>query len=201
MVQKLVRMNFPIVLIDRYLPNIQVDAVVSDNISIGEQLTETLIKRGHRNIAFVTAELESTSAYERYIGYKKALEKNQLEYNPSFLISCFEEKLPEHIYKLFAMKKPPTGIVFSYDQLALIAYQEIVQLGYRVPDEIEFASLGDEEIAQTYKFPLWYFCQNSMEMGRLAFEKLIQRKKNPEKPFELIKLSPVPETPKLYLPK
>ncbi len=193
LIQRLAKSHFPMVLIDRYLPEIEVDAVVSDNLTIGEKLTSQLIHRGHRNIAFVTAELESTSAYERYMGYKKALEKHHIEFNDAYLICADEEQLPIHIFKLLAVKIRPTAIVFSYDKLAWITYQELTRLGYKVPEEIEFATLGDEDYAQTYKFPAWYFCQNSIEMGRLACKKLIQRKENPDMPVELIQLKPLPE--------
>lgn len=200
LIQRLARTHFPIVLIDRYLPQLQIDAVVSDNTYIGERLTQCLIQKGHRLIAFITAELDSTSAYERYIGYKKALEGHQLEYNPSLLVSAPEEQIPTHIYKLLAMKTRPTAMVFSYDHLAWITYREVIRLGYKVPEEIEFASLGDEELAQTYKFPLWSFCQNSVEIGRQACEKLIQQKEYPDKPPELKQIKPIPEIPQLYNP-
>lgn len=201
LVQRLVNTHFPIVLIDRYLPQVHTDAVVSDNLYIGEELTKCLIQRGHRNIAFITAELDSTSAYDRYLGYKKALEENHLEFNPLFLVNSPEEELPTHIYRLLAMKVRPTAMVFSYDKLALITYQEITRLGYKVPEEIEFATLGDEEYAQTYHFSAWFFCQNSEEIGRLACEKLIQRRENPEKIPERIQIKPIPEIPQLFVPE
>lgn len=198
LLQKLVRTQFPIVLIDRYLPQVQTDAIVSDNMSIGMKLTQCLIQGGHHQIAFVTAELDSTSAYERYMGYKKALEEHQLEYNSSFLITASEDELPTYIYKLLAMKTRPSAIVFSYDSLAWKAYQEIIRLGYKVPEEIELATLGDEELVQTYKFPAWFFCQNSLEIGRLACKRLIQRKENPNTPPERVQLKPIPDNPQFF---
>ncbi|HOQ33379.1 MAG TPA: GntR family transcriptional regulator [Candidatus Hydrogenedens sp.] len=200
LLQKLTRSHFPVVLVDRYLPQISIDAVVSDNEYIGEKLTETLIRRGHKRIAFISAELDSTSAFERYKGYKNALEKNHIAFNDSFLAVGYEDKLPALLYKLLAMKIRPTAMVFSYDSLAWIAYQEITKLGYKVPDEMEFATLGDEGVAQTHRFPAWMFCQSSIEMGRIACEKLIQRMQMPDKPYEVVKLLPQPSEPQLFEP-
>lgn len=200
LLQKLTRSHFPVVLVDRYLPQISVDAVVSDNEYIGEKLTETLIRRGHKRIAFVSAELDSSSAFERYKGYKNALEKNHIDCNDSFLVVGYDNELLALIYKLLAMKIRPTAMVFSYDNLARIAYQEITKLGYKVPDEIEFATLGDEEIVQNCGFPAWMFCQSSIEIGRLACEKLIQRMQMPDKPTEVVKLLPHPLEPQLFEP-
>ncbi|MGC8737685.1 MAG: substrate-binding domain-containing protein [Candidatus Hydrogenedens sp.] len=200
LLQKLVHSHFPVVLVDRYLPQISIDAVVSGNEYIGEKLTETLIQRGHKRIAFVSAELNSTSAFERYKGYKNALKKNHIEYNDSFLVVNYDNELPPSLYRLLAMKTRPTAIVFSYDNLARIAYQEITKLGYKVPDEIEFATLGDEGMAQAYNFPAWMFSQDSIKMGHLACEKLLQRIQMPDKPFEVIKLLPHPLEPQLFVP-
>ncbi len=199
-IQRMVKSHFPIVLIDRYLPEISADAVVSDNVCIGEKLTECLIKNGHKRIAFVGGELHSSSSNERFQGYKQMLLRHNLEFVEDYLVIAESHCLPPAIDRVLALKVKPTAFVFSYDKLAYTAYREIVRLGYKVPEEIEIATLSDEEYAQNYLFPAWVFFQNSVEIGRVACEKLIERFNNPEKRAEIVKISPVPKEPYYFSP-
>ncbi len=200
-VQRMVKSRFPIVLIDRYLPGIMADAVVSDNICIGKKLTECLIKKGHKRIAFVGGELSSSTATERFTGYKEALLRHNLEFVEDYLVIAESHCLPPEIDRVLALKVKPTAFVFSYDKLAYTAYREIVRLGYKVPEDIEIATLSDEEYAQNYLFPAWVYFQNSEEMGKIVCHKLIERLNDPEKKVEIIKLPPTPKEPYCFLPQ
>ncbi|MCX8066046.1 MAG: GntR family transcriptional regulator [Candidatus Hydrogenedentes bacterium] len=194
-VHKLVNQKFPIVLIDRYLPPLNTDAVVSQNRLIGERLTKCLIAKGHRRIAFITAELTPTSARQRYEGYLSALKESGLPCLPEHTVCSHPKELPISIYRVMAHKEKPTGMVFAYDILAEITFTELTRLGYKVPDDVEFATLCDENRPQTLKFPAWIFKQNSLEMGRLACERLNTRMANPNLSYELIEIPPVPSEP------
>src|SRR5437588_13040169 len=64
--------HIPIVLIDRYFPDLAIDFVGSDNVGGGYRATEHLLILGHRRIGFVFAQeetLQTTSVYERWQGY------------------------------------------------------------------------------------------------------------------------------------
>lgn len=198
-VYKLVNQKFPVVLIDRYLPPLTADAVVSQNKLIGEKLTKCLINRGHRHIAFITAELTPTSARQRYEGYLSALKESGLPCPPEYTVCALPNELPISIYRVMAYKEKPTAMVFAYDILAEITFIELTRLGYKIPDDVEFATLCDENRPQTLKFPAWIFRQDSVNMGRIACERLYARLTNPNISHELIEIPPVPLEP-FYFP-
>jgi DNA-binding LacI/PurR family transcriptional regulator len=67
--------GLPIVLVDRYYPQVDTDYVVFDDIRASFELTQRLIERGHRRIAFVPSrELVPTTLRDRVIGYRQAIE-------------------------------------------------------------------------------------------------------------------------------
>ncbi len=71
---RLVLDHFPLVLLDRALNGIPAPAIHSDNKTGGRLLTEHLLNKGHRNIAFLTASPEEALSLEdRYLGYEKAM--------------------------------------------------------------------------------------------------------------------------------
>jgi LacI family transcriptional regulator len=68
--------NFPIVFIDRYLPDIDSNYVVANNYKGSLEVTELLIKQGSKNIlALNITPSHISSLTERVKGYKDALKK------------------------------------------------------------------------------------------------------------------------------
>ena len=69
----LLRRDFPLVLIDRALPNLDCDLIVSDSATGARKLVEHLIAIGHRDIAHVTDADDTSTGRERLRGYQEAL--------------------------------------------------------------------------------------------------------------------------------
>src|SRR3989442_4460762 len=70
-------LNFPTVVVDRSIPNGDVDVVQLDNIDAAYRLTAHLIENGYRRIAALCGET-STTGQERRLGYEKALRAHGL---------------------------------------------------------------------------------------------------------------------------
>lgn len=70
--------GFPIVLVDRHLSGIPVSAVHTDNVAASRALTERLLERGHRHIAFVSPPpLNTSSIEERLEGFRAAFAERE----------------------------------------------------------------------------------------------------------------------------
>jgi GntR family transcriptional regulator, arabinose operon transcriptional repressor len=75
----LLKQNLPIVMIDRYYPELETDYVVYDDEKAAYQLTEKLIARGHQRIAIIPGfEVQATAVQNRLVGHYKALTKHKL---------------------------------------------------------------------------------------------------------------------------
>src|SRR4029453_9321581 len=70
----LLRQNMPVVMVDRDLPNVQVDAVLTDHQLGGYLAPQHLIELGHKQIACIAGPSSITPSAERITGYRKALE-------------------------------------------------------------------------------------------------------------------------------
>jgi GntR family transcriptional regulator, arabinose operon transcriptional repressor len=69
----------PMVMIDRYYPELKTDCVVYDDENAAYQLTEKLIKRGHQRIAVIPGfEAQATTVKNRLRGHYKALAKHKI---------------------------------------------------------------------------------------------------------------------------
>ncbi|HEV2178244.1 MAG TPA: LacI family DNA-binding transcriptional regulator [Terriglobia bacterium] len=68
----------PIVLIDRYYPGMDADAVLADNLRGSYEAVDHLLDHGHRRIGIITGPLQLINARLRLAGYKKALEARRV---------------------------------------------------------------------------------------------------------------------------
>src|SRR3984893_5299279 len=69
----LLRGGFPVVLVDRSLPDTDCDLIVSDSVSGARRMVEHLIAIGHRQIAHITDAEDTSTGRERLRGYAETL--------------------------------------------------------------------------------------------------------------------------------
>ncbi|WP_432205611.1 LacI family DNA-binding transcriptional regulator (plasmid) [Cetobacterium somerae] len=70
------KQNIPIVFLDRKIEGFDFDGVFLDNYEISYNLTKTLLKIKTKKIYFISGALEISSAYDRFLGFKNAIEQN-----------------------------------------------------------------------------------------------------------------------------
>lgn len=89
------RSKIPVVLVDRYFPDLSIDAVVPDNFNAGLALTTRLIADGHRHIAFISDGTASTAVQDRHTGYRQAFREHQLPLIPALAVLRSYSAQPE----------------------------------------------------------------------------------------------------------
>ena len=78
--------DFPMVMMDRYYPDLETDRVIFDDEGAGYELTKILISQGHKCIVALPGhEVSVTSIYNRLRGYRRALEEAGLAYDEEFV--------------------------------------------------------------------------------------------------------------------
>lgn len=112
--ERLEQREFPLVLIDRYDPQIPLDRVVNADEEGAFSLTQALIRRGHRRIALLQHhEIDTTSVRDRIAGYRRALNEANLLYD--------EQLLWLDLYRSFQPLREERDALYSPDRmLALI---------------------------------------------------------------------------------
>ncbi|CAG7643257.1 LacI family DNA-binding transcriptional regulator [Paenibacillus allorhizosphaerae] len=77
--------DYPIVLCTENYPGIGATCVSIDNKQAGYEATRELLRRGHRSIAYIAGNRQSSSVLGRIEGYKEALIEAGIEYNPELV--------------------------------------------------------------------------------------------------------------------
>ena len=83
---RLQRQHVPFVLIDRYVPEIDCDYVVSDDSAGGYAATQHMVALGHQRIGFVSDNAQVTSIADRYAGYVRCLQEHGLPVEESLIM-------------------------------------------------------------------------------------------------------------------
>jgi LacI family transcriptional regulator len=173
----LVQRNMPVVMIDRSVPNVEVDAVLTDNQLGGFLATRHLIELGHRRIACIAGPSSITPSAERIIGYRRALEEAGLSYDESLIMrgDYHAQSGMEITHALLKMSPRPTAIFALNDLMALGALRAAAEAGCSVPGDLAVVGYDDLEIAHFTNPPLTTIAQPKKEIGVQAVNLLVDR--------------------------
>ena len=141
--------EFPIVVVAQKTENFH--CVYHDDYNASKDMVKLLLKKGHREIAFIGVTEEDISVgFERKRGYMDALKEYGVVYKEEFL-----KKGDFSInsgYKLAAelmnQSEKPKAIFAVSDNIAVGAMQSLTDMGYKVPDDISICSIGDSKISR-----------------------------------------------------
>lgn len=182
----------PVVCVDRRLAKIAVDTVVSDNIQGAYDAVEHLIGLGHTRIGFVEGRPQISTSYERFQGYRQALEDNGIEFDERLVRrgDSRQDSGRGLTGELLDLDVPPTALFVGNNLMALGALEAIHGRGLSIPGDVAIVSYDDMPWALALNPPLTAVRQPGYEMGRRAAELLLERLADPSRSTTLITLQP-----------
>jgi DNA-binding LacI/PurR family transcriptional regulator len=140
--------GIPVVMMDRYRPEVVSDAVLVDNEDLGYRITRELVALGHERIATLWSETDCTSVHERLGGHLRALREHRL---PIFAeltalrgFVYLDDDGRRHLLRgLLDQPEPPTALLCSNSYVLAAAVEDLVALGVELPGAIELAAMDD----------------------------------------------------------
>ena len=165
--------DIPIVFFDR-IPNMQHIHYVACNMASGTtQAFNFLRKLGHKTIGMINGPMNLLASKERLEGYRNALTKARLKYDPSLVISS--DLTTENIYKvteeLLSLKNRPTAIIAFNDYVVLDAVHAAKKMKLKINKDISFVSYANLPISNYSAHPpLASVEQFSYQQGHKAME-------------------------------
>jgi LacI family fructose operon transcriptional repressor len=170
---------FPVVVVDRSIPNVDVDAVLLDNVDAAYRLTTHLIEQGYRRIGALCSEM--STGLERQTGYEKALREHGLalraehvKYVPPKMEAGYAAAL-----KMIDTAEPPDALFTVNSLLAAGALQAIQERHLTIPDDIALVTFDETTWASLVQPAITLIAQPTYEIGQTAAELLLQRIADP----------------------
>lgn len=177
-VKELIASDIPIVTVD--YENKDVYTVLSDNTRGISELVKYAYELGHRKIAYIYGDnVPVTDA--RLEGFYKTCRELNLDIPMEYVIqSPYHEPdaCAENTRKLYELNDMPTCILFPDDFAALGGLNELLDNGFRVPEDVSV--IGYDGLITSKVLGLTTWKQNSEMIGKKAAEKLVEIIENPE---------------------
>ena len=188
----LLRRNMPVVMIDRDLPNVEVDAVLTDHQLGGFLATRHLLELGHQRIACIAGPSSITPSAERITGYRKALEEAGIPYDENLIIrgDYHAQSGMDITHSILKMNPRPTAIFALNDLMALGALRAAAEANCSVPGDLAVVGYDDLEIARFTNPPLTTISQPKKEIGAQAIHLLVDRISHKSRPPKRLVLPP-----------
>jgi LacI family transcriptional regulator len=165
----------PLVLVDNYVPGLQVDCVFPDNEGGGALAMQHLIDQGHHSIAIIEGPPKYKTLTDRLRGALRAAEENGLDIPPAYRQESLSKGRSNKGYlemkHLLSLPHRPTAIFAVSDKTAFGALEAIKEAGLKVPDDISI--VGFDDVADTVP-PLTTIHVPKYQMGILAMQRLFE---------------------------
>lgn len=189
------KQNTPIVLVETFVPD--EFTIKTDNIHGARLAMEYLIKSGKKRIGIIVEEQHygpGHSQIERFTGYKKVLEENNIPFDKDlvFELEHFHIENGKMIARDIAEKKLDVDAIFcaAGDKVAMGFLVGARESGLKVPEDIAIVGFDDIDVASLVTPPLSTVKQNLDEIGRVAYKMAVEAIEGREVPDPHIEFQP-----------
>jgi LacI family transcriptional regulator len=176
--------EIPTVYIDFYNEDAEADTVITDNFYGVYEMTNYLIKNGHKEIGFVGNIYSTSSIQDRFLGFYKSLLEHKLPLNQAYVINDRDDR--GKYIDLELPEKLPTAFVCNCDQIAYNLINKLNSLGYRVPENCSVVGFDNDIYAQIAEPKLTTVEVDIEEMSRTAVKLIIAKLKSKQKKWEQV---------------
>ena len=176
-IKEILRKEIPFVQFDKISKLIPSSKVIINDQKAAMEAVQHLIDKGCKKIAHIRGPENPQNAIDRFIGYKKALEKNGIPYDSKLVYSCknvtFEEGI-EFAKQIVDEHPDVDGIFVITDLVAVGVLAYFNEKGIQVPNQIAVIGFSNWFMSQVITPKLSTVDQPSYEMGVAAFSLLLE---------------------------
>ena len=128
----------PMVFFDRTVESIEASQVRLDDYIMSFFMVEQLIRSGCRQIVHIPGPSRIRNGYERLRGYRDALEKFHIAYNPDLVLPpALSAEEGSQVMSNFLAKNIAFDAVFGFTETALLGAKNLMQKrGLHIPEDV-----------------------------------------------------------------
>lgn len=170
--------SMPFVALDVAVRGLMSDLIVSDDRKGAHEMTKHLVELGNKKILHLAGPPGDSSAEERAAGYADALAEAGEEPAPGLIRATswhFEEGYFETKKFFISSGEKATAVFAANDEVCAGAYKALVELGFKVPDDIALAGYGNLACGRFIEVPLTTVDQSAPSLGEAAAALLLEK--------------------------
>ncbi len=165
----------PLVLFDKVAKIVNCSKIIIDDRKAAETATQHLIDTGCKRIAHFRGPLLPQNSIDRFLGYRKALRDNNMEYDPSLVYICNDMSYEEggnYAEQLVREHPDVDGVFINTDMVAIGAITRLRDMGIDIPGQISIVGFSNWFMSSAISPSLTTIDQPGFEMGKVAFKRL-----------------------------
>lgn len=189
---KLIIDEYPVVLLDRYIQDVNASYIVTNNKKATQEALEYLVKLGHRHICIVPKQNASDSSIQDRVTHAKTFLNNFPKNVTSILYTQginYEQRqellTKKEILKtkvIALLKKDPQITAFFVTEYypATILYQVLIELNYKIPNDFSIICYDSPHFYNESVVHFTHVQQNEKQIAEDSFkmlDALINKKK------------------------
>jgi GntR family transcriptional regulator of arabinose operon len=181
----------PVVLLDRCVLDFPArsdyDLVSLDNRRAGFVMTDHLIQKGAKRVAFFAVKGSAETVEDRIAGYREALYEHDLPMDKALVLRG--DPAEAAVVSTALKKLKMDAFLCANDNTAAQLMRTIQGLNVRIPEDIRIAGIDDVRYAELLSVPLTTLRQPCFDIGAVAVAAMLDRIANPHLPARSILLS------------
>lgn len=177
------------------------DHVSYDNSKVGVLAADFLLKRQHKNVAFMSGYPQGEIFNQRKEIFRKTMEDNDgrvlslchdnLIDDSGKIQQVNSEIMASLVTEMLNASPKPTAVFLSADTIAQSFYSEMSRRHLTIGVDISVISCNNEELLLSHLYPRPISIDiHTKEIGRAAVEQLMKRIESPSKPRANLALDP-----------
>lgn len=171
------RLGLPVVQMDNYHPQSGLDTVISDGYYGMYIMTDYLLRRGHRDIAYLGRIGATSSITDRYFGYCRALQENGIPVREDWVLSDRDD---DGNWRFSIPADLPTAFVCNCDAVAYHLIRLLGERGVRVPEDVSVVCFDDYLFSELAQPKVTCYGVDVDGMAQAGVDQLCRRWHNPE---------------------
>ena len=177
-IKELVRKEVPVVLLDRYFPEISTNYIVLNNYKATYEAVNHFLTRGYKQIALIVYKSALFHMQERVRGYRQAMNDNHNTANiqvKELLYNRVKEDMEKGISELLDSNNKPDALLFATNALSISGMYAIKNHNIQVPQQMAVIGFDGNEAFDFFYSPLTYIEQPIEEMGKESIRILLDQ--------------------------
>jgi len=176
-INSLIQKEMPLVLMDRFFPELQANHVVLNNYMATYSAVNHFLSKGYRNISMIAYNSSLIHMQERIRGFKEAMKDNGLEEEATVKeirynhIKYDMEQIIEDIVK----EKKTNALLFATNALSINGLYAVRKYNIKIPEELAIIGFDGHEAFDFFQPPLTYIEQPLEEMGKESVRILLEQ--------------------------
>lgn len=153
-IKSLLHQHKPIVLIDRFFPEVKTTNILVDNYGSTKQAIQYLADKGYKNIAFVTTSKTMIQMQERERAYCDTIRQNNLQLKDSNILCLDYFEVQTNgvpvITNFLVNNQDIDAVFFATNYLGMHGLQSLKKLNWAIPSKVAVVCFDDNDIFKLY---------------------------------------------------